>query len=388
MKRLIRRLFHLIKGSFIVISYFIFVVPCRIILKRKSIWLVSEREHEARDNGFSLFKYIKSYHKNINCFYAINFKSSDYNKVKSFGNVVNFGSFKHFIYFCGAKYIISSTTEGFCPSGYLELIRRKIHLFGIFVFLQHGITKDNQPRLHKKKAKIDLFICGAQPEYADIANNYGYRKNEVVYTGFARFDSYHNIVTKNQILVMPTWRKYIVDNDFGKSDFFTTWNAVLNSQDLNSLLRKHDLKLLFFMHSQIKKFGNYFSTNLSNIKICDFNGCDIQQLIKESKMLITDFSSLAFDFAYMKKPVLYYQFDEKKFFDSHYLPGYFKYHIDGFGPVCNSFKELLDSLNTQVIHNFVLEGQYLRNSDRFFPICDSNNSERIVQAIIKFNKTF
>ena len=41
--------------------------------------------------------------------------------------------------------------------------------------------------------------------------------------------------------------------------------------------------------------------------------------------MITDYSSVFFDFSYMRKPVIFYQFDEKKFRKAQYAEGYFSY---------------------------------------------------------------
>ena len=58
---------------------------------------------------------------------------------------------------------------------------------------------------------------------------------------------------------------------------------------------------------------------------------DVQQLLKESLLLITDYSSVFFDMMYMNKPVNFYQFDEKQYRKSHYKEGYLNYQ--NVGPV-------------------------------------------------------
>jgi len=65
--------------------------------------------------------------------------------------------------------------------------------------------------------------------------------------------------------------------------------------------------------------------------------CDYQELIKESSLLITDYSSIFFDFAYLKKPVIYTHFDYNEYRENHVPEGYFNYKNDGFGPICNIF---------------------------------------------------
>lgn len=383
MKRKIKHLFGGIKGIFVLIFTFILFPFARLFLWHKKIWLVSEHGYEARDNGYSFFKYMRTTHKEMNCYYAIDFDSSDFKKVNKFGNVIKFGSFKHFAYYCGARYIISSKTQGFCPSYYLTLLRKKIHLWGKYIFLQHGITKDDQKFLYKKSAKIDLFICGAKPEYDDIKKHYGYKEGEVSYTGFARFDDYFGLETKNQILVMPTWRRYAENVKFEDTDYFKTWSAFINSDEINEMLSKKNITMYFYMHPQFKQYSNLFKTSQSNIVVLPFDKCDLQVLIRESSMFITDFSSLAFDFGYMNRPVIYYQYDEEEYFKGHYIKGYFDYRRDGFGPVCNSYEQVIKSLTNIVDSRFSLSNQFQKNINRFFPLFDNNNSKRIYDQILK-----
>ena len=370
-----------IKGFFVVSFTFLLFPFARLFLWRKRIWIVSEYGYEARDNGYSFFSYIRKNHKDINCYFAITRDSPDYEKVAKLGNIIKFGSFKHFAYYCGAKYLISSKTQGFCPSYYLSLLRKKIHLWGKYIFLQHGITKDNQVFLHKKNAKIDLFICGAKPEYEDIKKNYGYAENEVAYTGFARFDSYFDYKLNNYILVMPTWRRYTIKTNFENSTYYLTWSNFINSKELSELLNHHNIKICFYLHPHYKDYAHYFKSKFQNVTILPFDECDIQTLILQSKMFITDFSSLAFDFAYMKKPVIYYQYDEDDYFNGHYIKGYFDYRRDGFGPVCNDLDAVLDCLKKIINNDFIDDQRYLNNRNVFFPLCDNNNSERIFEAI-------
>ena len=381
MKRTIGHLIGGVKGAAVVLFAFALFPFARLFFWHKKIWIVSEHGYEARDNGYSFYKYMRREHPEYNCFYAIDFKSADYPKIRELGNAIQFGSFKHFAYWCAARYIISSKTQGFCPSYYLTLIRQKIHLWGKYVFLQHGITKDDQKFLYKKPSKIDLFICGAKPEYEDIRAHYGYGDNEVVYTGFARFDDYFDLTPKRQILVMPTWRRYAEGKSFIDTDYYRAWSSFINSVELNNALKDHNVSLLFYLHPQFKDYAHLFSTNCSNIQVMPFGKTDIQALIRESGLFITDFSSLAFDFGYMGRPVIYYQYDEVQYFKGHYIKGYFDYRRDGFGPVCNSFEDTMRNIEKILESNFMVPENYRSNKERFFPVHDSKNSERIFDCI-------
>jgi len=115
--------------------------------------------------------------------------------------------------------------------------------------------------------------------------------------------------------------------------------------------------------------------------IADFDHFDVQTLLKESAILISDYSSVAFDFAYMRKPVIYYQFDEELFFEKHYHRGYFDYTTIGFGDVCKKEADVIESISRICSQGMHIEERYSERVNRFFPLYDTSNCERIYQLI-------
>lgn len=254
------------------------------------------------------------------------------------------------------------------------------------VFLQHGITKDNVSNLIGSEQNINLFICGAKPEYDYVLKNFGFDESVVKYTGFARYDNLHNIQTKKQILLMPTWRQYIEcsdSNDFKETEYYKTYQSFINNKRLQSLLQQNDIEFVFYPHFEVQQYLKYFYTKDKNIIIASKDKYDVQTLLKESKLLITDYSSVFFDFAYMQKPSIFYQFDEDKFFREHYKKGYFDYRRDGFGDVAIKEDELIDGIEKIIENNFEMEEKYKRRIKEFFPLHDKKNCERIYSEIVK-----
>lgn len=381
MKRLLIKIWHTIKGSSIII-FSIFLIPfAKLFLGHKKIWLITERPAEARDNGYNFYNYLVKNQPQINVVYAIKKNSPDFAKLS--GKTVEFGSLKHLFIFCACKYSISSTTEWMAPNSYVLLFQNKIGYPHKNVFLQHGIIDTNLDFLYKRLNNIHLFICGAQLEFDDVSKNYGYSKNEVAYTGLARFDNYFNINFKKQILIMPTWRRGADDVSLVDSVYFKSWNGLINSPVLDSLLKKYDIKLYFYMHPVFQKYHELFNTNSKNIIIADFQHYDVQQLLRESQVLITDFSSIIFDFAYMKKPAIYFQFDTDDYYKNHYKKGYFSYERDGFGYVCPKENDVIEKLEYLLKNDFPFDKKFSDNHTRFFTKYDAKNCERIFKEIIK-----
>ena len=105
--------------------------------------------------------------------------------------------------------------------------------------------------------------------------------------------------------------------------------------------------------------------------------------------MVTDFSSVFFDFAYMGKPVIYYQFDRERYIREHYdfTKGYFSYDAMGFGPVCFDAENLIKQIEASIQSGFAQEQAYADRTEQFFPLRDTQNCDRIYNAIQKMLKS-
>ena len=361
-------------------------------LFKKHIWIVSEMEHTARDNGYWFFKYLREKYPEKPIYYPIQFSSADYPKVAALGNVIKHGSFKHHIYTWATELDISSRTGRGLPASFM------CHLFQVrgfypfkSVFLQHGVTMNAAPFLESKRNRIDLLIAATEAEAKGLQEDLGYNKEQIAVTGFTRYDNLAEFtVNPKQILLMPTWRFWLYP-DLGKireadrdavrnSNYVKTYKEFLNSEKLNNFLRDNDLKLLFFPHNQMQPFLDEFKGS-KYIKIASTEQYDVQTALKESAYLITDYSSISFDFAYMKKPLCYFQFDYKEFREKHYPQGYFSYKDHGFGPIVENSNQLFDEILRSFSGGFKMQDEYINRVDATFKYRDDKNCERTLKAI-------
>lgn len=352
----------------------------------KDIYIVCERGTDARDNGYHMFRYIRENHPDKNVYYIIDKNSADYQKVAQLGQVLQYKSWRHILYFVAARMKISTHIMGYAPGTpyRFQKIQRYIKIPGKHVFLQHGVIKDDLVGLHADRARMDLFICGAKPEYEFVKSVFGHPQGVVQYTGLARYDNLHGHKTERAILVMPTWRMYLSDlsaEEFMRSEYFLRWNGLLQHPELLDLLRKNDLKLIFYPHYEMQKFVDCFPSANDRVIIANFKEYDVQQLLVSTKLLITDYSSVLFDFAYMKKPCIYYQFDKEAFCSRHYKQGYFDCAEDGFGKVVHAPEALLEEIKHNITADFVPESHYLSRMHAFFELHDDRNCERIYHAV-------
>lgn len=371
---------------------------CSIILqlfskKYQNIWIIAERGDDARDNGYFFYQFIRKHHPELEIYYVITRNSADFFKVAALGKWVEYNSLKHFMMYKLAKVRISSSLWGgdLPRADYFYKLRKYVSNNKKIIFLQHGITKDYLPQFHFSTGMPNLFICGAKLEYEYIVKNFGYPDGAVQYTGLARFDNLHNLITKNKILIMPTFRMWLQGKEesfVAASEYVNAWNQILNDGRLESVLAEMGIDVIFYPHYIMQSYIDSFHTNSEHIIIAKSADYDVQQLLMESKLLITDFSSVFFDFGYMKKPVIYYQFDRNRYISEHYdyTKGYFDYDTMGFGEVALNHENCVSGICKYIHNNFQVEDNYKTRMISFFPIHDTNNCERIYEAIKNLDK--
>lgn len=354
--------------------------------KNSTAWMISDREDEAADNGYAFYKYLRESQPNQRAVFVIDPKCGDYAKVSSLGEVVPFGGLKHWLLYLTCQYNISS--QGGQPNSYLCTFLEKIGLVkSRNIFLQHGITKDYAEYLLPDRRYFENFIAGAKPEFDYVSETFGYKSGTVQYTGFARFDDLHDFdVKKNRILIMPTWRSWLklrtVDDDgleknIDDSEYLKVWTSVINSTRLADMVQKYNLEVIFFPHSNFQSYLSKFTSDDGKVIIASKKDFAVQDLLKTSQVLVTDYSSVFFDMAYMKKYSLFYQFDEEKYRKNHYKQGWFDYHDTSIGKSVPTEDELLDALEVIIEKDYQLADDFMQEHAQLFPLYDKHNSERI-----------
>ena len=356
----------------------------------QGLWLISERGDEARDNGYHLYRYIREMHPEINVYFVLSSESPDRDKIVKLGReTIEPKSPKHFLYYILAEKVISTHLHGAAPYGkavlpFLKFMPKKKH-----VMLKHGVTKDN---FAFKDNYIDLLVCVSRFELECLKNSSPKIKDAIQILGFCRYDKLIDKSSEERIILfMPTFRKWLEDLSrlpnrdkyFTQDSYFTHWNSLLNNRKLIEILEEKNLKLVFYPHYRIQKYIHNFHSISNNVVIADNKKFDIQELLTKSSLMVTDFSSVFFDFVYMKKPVIYYQFDKEDYRKKHYKEGAFSYELHGFGPVLNTEQEVVDYIQHVIDNNFEMDSMYSDRLEGFFEFRDNKNSERNFRAILE-----
>lgn len=363
-------------------------------LNRRDLWLLCDRDRVADDNAEHLYRYLMKNHSDIRAYFLLDKKSPDWQRLKSEGfKLIAFGSFMHHFYLKRCTCIISSHADPYVFDYFKDGCAKGVP----FVFLQHGVTKDDISEW-LNSVNIDLIITSSIREYQAFVKNHGrykFTKKEVKLTGMPRQDS---LLKKNNpekmILIMPTWRKSVVGQlvtkgnkrtinpQFYKTVYAKTWFSLFKSERLKKMCKTYGYKVCLFPHENIRPYIH--SEQIPDyIHVVDESE-GIQNLFGRCALLITDYSSVAFDVAYLEKPVIYYQFDQKDVFGqrSHiYSPGYFSYKNDGFGDIVRTEGDLLMILQNIMVKNEKIQEKYLRRMRTFFKFKDGQNCQRVFDAI-------
>lgn len=226
--------------------------------------------------------------------------------------------------------------------------------------------------IKKYYVNLFLFLTASDFEYDSILKEeYNFDEDVVQVLGFPRYDTLNNKNIKKQILFMPTWRSHVNERTkFKNSNHFKRINNFINNEKLINFLSENNFELIFRPHFVLMEYIDLF--NIPDEVILSTND-SYQTLFNESSVLITDFSSVAFDFAYLKKPIFYYHENT----DYHNPEGYFDYEKMGFGEVIKSEEELVDMIIDYIGNNCKMKEKYLLRVEKFFKFTDQYNCLRV-----------
>lgn len=366
----------------------------------KNIWIISERENQAQDNGIAFFGYLNKFHPEISSFYLLESGDKNIEKVEQVGNVLIKGSRKHKLYFLKSKVIATTEKNIIEPWGSNVFYKYFARFYPkkLRIFLQHGILdKDVSAVYGKSVSCFDLFVTSAEREREFVIKQFGYLPDEVINVGLPRYDQLYieNSTSKEKlILFMPTWRRYLNDlaikdreyidrasTKFVSSKYYQVIDDLMSSKQLDKILQEYGYKMIMVTHHGMNDFKRYFKVNSHQVDIYSSEEVEIKALINRATIFITDYSSIHFDSAYVGNINLYYQFDKEDFIKGHASTSYFDYEEDGFGKVIYDRKDLLAGIKKAIQQNGQRENIYTQRVNRFFSFKDNKNCERLYQRI-------
>lgn len=237
------------------------------------------------------------------------------------------------------------------------------------------------------------YYCASKYEIQNLAHPvYGYEdKSALKLTGIPRYDGLVNN-DKKQILITPTWRNYIAmpataKNEskpyypgFKNTDYFKIYNALLSDPRLIETANATGYKIIYLLHPTVSaQIADY--PQREGVEIIPALSINYEEILTESSLMVTDYSGVQFDFAYMRKPVVYYHPPK---LPPHYKEGGFFYDTMGFGEICTEHDELVNNICNYMLNNCDVKPFYLARQNDFFAHEDLNSSRRIYDDMLAY----
>lgn len=362
-------------------------------------WVLIDRVHDADDSAEILFHYLREHRPDINAWFVVEQGTPDWNRLQSGSHgdrVVAHGSRAWMMLMANCSFLISSHADA-------PILRPKDVVDQFlptwqFVFLQHGVIKDDLATWLNSKP-IDLFVTSTQDEWASIAGDdtsYRYTTREAKLTELPRLDSLLEMsqasaTRPDLLLIAPTWRQWLVaadsgtqrrklNQDFETTDFAKNWLELLRSERLADIARAHNLTLALLPHPNMQAVLDHVQLP-DHIQPLRFE--NVRQHFLRTALMVTDYSSMAFNVAYLGRPVVYFHFDADLMFGGGHVGrgGYFKYERDGFGPVTSTVNTTLDAVAEMAASAPQPPPEYRIRIERTFPYRDGHACARVVAAI-------
>lgn len=373
----------------------------RPFMKKRRIWITFDKLFKGGDNGEYMFRYCRDRQEEIDCYYVINKDAPDRKELEKRypGRILYANTWKERLVVLHAE-VILATHAG--ASTYLGFPGRLHKYFKDLyqsdnVCIQHGLSIQKiahfQNRLY---ANTKLYCCASPFEIQNISHPvYGYEPEMLKLTGLARYDGLKNREQK-QILITPTWRKNAVhtkgvgmtnshNDHFKEMPYFRIYNTLINDPKLIACARETGYRIVFLLHPAMSAQMEDYDRN-DFVQIIPATGnMSYEKILTESSLMVTDYSGVQFDFAYQRKPLLYYHSAE---LPPHYTEGGLIYDTMGFGPICTTHEQIVGALCEYMKDGCQMKDEYKQRADQFFAYDDFHNAERICQAVLEFEREY
>ncbi|MGI6511644.1 MAG: bifunctional glycosyltransferase/CDP-glycerol:glycerophosphate glycerophosphotransferase [Catenisphaera adipataccumulans] len=342
------------------------------------------------DSPKYIFEYIAKNYPEYTCVWAIN----DGYKVPYGAKTVRRFSFQYAYYLAVAKYLVFNVRpplwyrkrEGqvFLETWHGTPLKR-------LVFDQAEVTSASpkyKQQFYKQRQDWD-FLVSANPfstktfrscfMYEGRMLEYGYPRNDILYAPnkeeiAARIRKQLKIpADKKTILYAPTWRddEVIAKGQYG-------FELALNLETMRREL-SDDYVILLRTHHYVAEHIDITGYEDFVYNVCDYD--DISELYLISDICITDYSSVFFDYANLKRPILFYVYDFDKY--KNQLRGfYIDMETEVPGPLLYTTEEVADAVKHIDEINEQYHDRYEEFYNRFCCYDDGHASEHVAKALL------
>lgn len=369
----------------------------RPFYRNKRIWVSFDKLYKAGDNGEYMYQYVRQKHGQAGapeCYYIIQKTCPDYPRMKAqpHAKLLIENSLKCFLTCMNAEVILATHSNVFRYVNESDVVGRcmRDRYHSKVVCIQHGLSINQIAHFQNQWFDdTELYTCASPFEKENLSSKYyGYQDKQLQLTGLARYDG---LKDKNQkfILITPTWRKEVAvkyvfgekrgyNPQFKDSAYYHIYNTLINDPRLLETAKRTGYRIMYLLHPATSSQLPDFKDNGYVELVAATGDMSYEKVLTEASLMVTDYSGVQFDFAYQRKPLVYYHPDA---LPPHYEEGGLIYDTMGFGPICKNNDEIVDTLCQYMESGCKMEPEYVQRADNFFAHRDFKNCERIYLAV-------
>jgi CDP-glycerol glycerophosphotransferase len=347
-------------------------------------------------NPRAIYEYIKENHPEYKLYWSIDPRFSD-NFTELDLKPVNRFSIKWMFLMARAKYwVTNSRMPIWIPKPKHTIYLQTWHGTPLKK-LANDIEEVHMPGTNTKQYKSNFHMESRRWDYLVSPNAYsteifkrafefnetiiesGYPRNDILYSGNKNklsdeIKTKLNLpLNKKVILYAPTWR----DNQYfevGKYKFDLQMDLGKMKENLGEdyviVLRMHYLVAENLDLSLFSGFAYDFS-----------NYGDIRDLYLISDLLITDYSSVFFDYSNLRRPILFFVYDIDNYRDD--IRGfYFDLSKEAPGPLITTTEELINEIK-EIDKNFTISESYQRFYEKFCYLENGSSTKKVVETLLQ-----
>lgn len=294
--------------------------------------------------------------------------------------VVRQHSFLHYLYFFRCKTFLGTEAMAHCIELRCQslLVQRKLKSRkNTYVFLQHGVmymvSLDSPERTSFQRRGMKgnpYVVVSSQKEARHFIELAGFKEDEIIVCGLPKFDRGYLNPNADKILVMPTWRVWEF-NEMRHSPESTKYVQMVNRM-VDSVPAELRDKLVVASHPLFSK-STFASGGVQEMRSYD-------ELLRDVSLLITDYSSIAYDAFYRGSNVIFY-WEELEECMAHYGGNTHLMLTEetAFGPVCRNQEELRRAI--EGLYGARQSESYQEGYRQIVEFRDGKNTERLLGAL-------
>jgi len=267
-------------------------------------------------------------------------------------------------------------------------------------FFKYYLYKENRIYGINKNDKI---LLPPTDKIIYIAKKYGWKDEDIIKMNLPRWALYnidinenlfssnnHYIIKNNSILIMFTWRDIIKSKEISVY-YLKNLSDLIFNDILEKEIEENNITLYLSFHRLINfKYQQKYKDISKKKKYMKFIGQnDISKCLRKTDLVVTDFSSIIFDFIYRRKPYIIYIPDAndlkiKKIYKKDYinLIGSMKNGKIKFENKFFNIKEAIDKIIFYIHNKFKIEPKL----EYFYDTFGFQNENDVINKFIDYIK--